>query len=57
MTNGSEILLQEALQNVMVIASGCRLANGNETADGNNENSDIDPKNRGKSNGLSKDND
>ena len=57
MTNGSEILLQEALQNVMVIASGCRLANGNETADGNNENSDIDPKNSGEGNGLSKDND
>jgi len=25
MTSGSEILLQEALQNVMVIAAGCRL--------------------------------
>ena len=38
MTSGSEILLQEALQNVMVIASGCRLGNGSETADANNEN-------------------
>jgi hypothetical protein len=57
MTNGSEILLQEALQNVMVIASGCHLGNGNETADGNSENSDTDPKNSGKSDGLSKDND
>ena len=57
MTNGSEILLQEALRNVMVIASGCRLGNGSETADGNNENSDIDSKNSGNGNGLSKDND
>ena len=54
MKNGSEILLQEALQNVMVIAAGCRLENASETADGNNENPDLDPGNSGDSDGRSR---
>jgi hypothetical protein len=56
MTNGSEILLQAALWDAMLIASGCRLGDGSETADSDNENSDIDFGNSGSSNGSSRDN-